>query len=81
MEQKEKGQTNSEGLKFKRLWSTEGQSPFDVVNWKISSVNLTDYRNGRVIYSCDHVEHPVAWSQNAVDTTASKYFRRATSLK
>lgn len=58
------------------FWVLPHEDPYEMFEWKTSHVHLSDYRTGKTIYEND-VEHPINWSQNAVDTTASKYLRRA----
>ncbi len=70
-EKKEKKQ----GLKFKRYFTKENKSPYDLYEYeKRSSV----IRNpaGDVVFEMNNVEVPKEWSQVATDILAQKYFRR-----
>ena len=63
------------GLKFKRYFTKEGKSPYDLFQYeKRSSV----IRNpaGDVVFDMRNVEVPKEWSQVATDILAQKYFRR-----
>ncbi|RJQ14579.1 vitamin B12-dependent ribonucleotide reductase [Candidatus Parcubacteria bacterium] len=72
-QQKSKEQKNSSGseknLELKRFFTKEGEHPFNKVNWverdAIIGKNF-EYKG---------LEFPDFWSQNAVNITASKYFR------
>ena len=63
--------------RFNRLWTNANQDPLDAVKWKSVSVCIKSYATGDVIYENANVMAPESWSQNAVDTVASKYFRRS----
>lgn len=49
---------------------------YDLFEWKSVDVKLTDYKTGKVLVDLEGVEFPKAYSQNACDIIASKYFRR-----
>ena len=50
---------------------------YDLFEWSLRDVRLTDYKTGAVLCEMHGLEFPAAYSQNAVDIIASKYFRRA----
>ncbi|MGI6076630.1 MAG: vitamin B12-dependent ribonucleotide reductase [Fastidiosipilaceae bacterium] len=52
-------------------------SVFDLFEWKRVDVHMEDYKTGRVLVDMKDLEFPVAYSQNACDIIASKYFRKA----
>src|ERR671921_1499157 len=58
-----------EALSVRRLFTRPGVHPFDTVEWE-----LRDARIGSVFEQRD-VEFPRAWSQNATNIVAQKYFR------
>src|SRR5215211_3619467 len=58
-----------EALTVRRLFTRPGVHPFDTVEWE-----LRDARIGTVFEQKD-VEFPAAWSQNATNIVAQKYFR------
>lgn len=60
----------TEGLK-------EGQTVFDLFEWKKVGVEIKDGKAGRSVFKMDDVEVPIAWSNNAAQIAASKYFRKA----
>src|SRR5689334_8119369 len=63
----------SAGLKVERLFSTEGVSPFDQVEWEKRSAAIKD-SEGSVIFKQDDAEMPSTWSQLATNVVVSKYF-------
>ena len=50
---------------------------YDLFDWSLRDVKLTDYKTGKILCEMHDLEFPVNYSQNAVDIIASKYFRRA----
>src|SRR3989339_1950436 len=64
------------GLHFKRVFTKEGQSPFELFEYeqRISIIKNTD---GTVVFEMKDVEVPSTWSQVATDVLAQKYFRKA----
>src|SRR3984893_16301211 len=61
------------GLKFKRIFSQEGRSPFDEVEWERRVAEITD-DSGKVIFRQEDVEVPKFWSALATKIAVSKYF-------
>jgi ribonucleoside-diphosphate reductase alpha chain len=61
------------GMEIPRVFSTEGTSPFDEVEWEGRTAEIKDER-GRVIFQQTDCEVPRAWSQLATNVVASKYF-------
>src|SRR6266852_5733991 len=61
------------GMEVPRVFSTEGSSPFDEVEWEQRTAEIKDER-GRVIFQQTDCEFPRAWSQLATNVVASKYF-------
>jgi ribonucleoside-diphosphate reductase alpha chain len=63
------------GLKFKRSFTTEGRHPFDDVQWETRDAVIPNFKEGGNAFEQRDVEFPVAWSQNATNIVAQKYFR------
>lgn len=63
-------------LRIERVFTFEGDDPYETVEWKKFRSVLTDDRTGEVIHDME-VEFPSTWSQSAVDIVSSKYFRKA----
>src|SRR4051812_43681644 len=61
------------GMVVPRVFSTEGVSPFDQVDWELRTAEIKDER-GRVIFQQAQCEVPKSWSQLATNVVASKYF-------
>ncbi len=60
-------------MEVPRVFSTEGVSPFDQVDWDLRTAEIKDER-GRAIFRQADCEIPRAWSQLATNVVASKYF-------
>jgi len=56
-----------------RVFSSEGVSPFDQVDWELRTAEIKDER-GRAIFQQTGCEIPRGWSQLATNVVASKYF-------
>ncbi|WP_370972656.1 vitamin B12-dependent ribonucleotide reductase [Amycolatopsis sp. cg9] len=65
------------GLSVKRVFTTEGQHPYDQVTWEQRDVVMTNWRDGSVNFEQRGVEFPEFWSVNATNIVTSKYFRGA----
>ncbi len=61
--------------RLERRFTLPGLSPYDEVEWERRDARLTDYRDGSVAFEQLGVEFPVAWSVNASNIVAQKYFR------
>ena len=61
------------GLTLKRHFTTPGTHPFDEVTWVTRDAMIGG--SGKKAFEQNDVEFPESWSQNAVNITASKYFR------
>src|SRR5436305_1019370 len=61
------------GMVVPRVFSTEGVSPFDQVDWDLRTAEIKDER-GRVLFQQTDCEIPRSWSQLATNVVASKYF-------
>jgi ribonucleoside-diphosphate reductase alpha chain len=63
-----------EGLRFQRIFTTEGVHPFDAVEWESRDARISNEK-GDVIFEQLDVEVPKTWSQTATNVVVSKYFR------
>ena len=64
------------GLRIERRFTTEGQSPYDSVEWSRRDSRIAN-PDGSVVFEMNDAEIPAAWSQVASDIMVSKYFRKA----
>jgi ribonucleoside-diphosphate reductase alpha chain len=65
--------TGRSGMTVPRVFSVEGVSPYDQVEWDLRSAEIKDER-GRMIFQQVNCEIPKSWSQLATNVVASKYF-------
>ena len=61
------------GMAVPRVFSTDGVSPYDQVEWDLRSAEIKDER-GKFIFQQTDCEIPKAWSQLATNVVVSKYF-------
>ena len=61
------------GMVVPRVFSTDGVSPFDQVEWELRSAEIKDER-GKVLFQQTNCEIPRNWSQLATNVVVSKYF-------
>ena len=61
------------GMVVPRVFSTEGVSPFDQVDWDLRAAEIKDER-GRLIFQQTNCAVPRGWSQLATNVVVSKYF-------
>ncbi|GAB5535022.1 MAG: vitamin B12-dependent ribonucleotide reductase [Rubricoccaceae bacterium] len=61
------------GLSIDRVFSTEGQHPFDSVSWETREAAIRNH-TGDTIFEQKEVEFPDSWSPLAINVVASKYF-------
>ena len=64
-----------QGLTFTRYFTAEGRHPYDDVEWEIRDAVIPNYKEGGNAFEQRDVEIPEAWSQNATNIVAQKYFR------
>jgi ribonucleoside-diphosphate reductase alpha chain len=62
-----------EGLVFERVFSVQGQDPFESVRWVNRTAVIRDDK-GREIFRQDDVEVPVDYDEITTNVVASKYF-------
>ena len=61
------------GLTIDRIFSTDGDHPFDSVEWGTRDAAIKNH-TGEAIFEQNDVEFPESWSPLAVNVVASKYF-------
>ena len=61
------------GLAIERVFSREGEHPFDTVAWERREAAIRNHK-GEAIFLQNDVEFPKAWSQLATNVVSSKYF-------
>ena len=64
-------------LTIARRFTTEGQHPYDTINWTFRDIEQKDWRTDTTIFSQRGVEFPDFWSDNAATIATTKYFRGA----
>jgi ribonucleoside-diphosphate reductase alpha chain len=76
------------GIGIRRHFTDPGVHPYDTLEWERRDAHIPNYKDGTDAFRQDDVEFPVAWSQNATNIVAQKYFRgtlgteeRETSLR
>ncbi|MBA2312031.1 MAG: vitamin B12-dependent ribonucleotide reductase [Actinobacteria bacterium] len=62
-------------LVIRRHFTTEGVHPYDEIDWELRDALIQNYRTGEVAFEQKGIEVPKAWSQNATNIAAQKYFR------
>ena len=60
---------------LRRLFTSPGVDPYDEVVWERRDARITNWKDGTVAFEQRDVEFPVAWSVNATNIVAQKYFR------
>src|SRR4249919_399819 len=71
--QLEDGVRTGEGLSVRRFFTMPGEHPFDAVEWELRDARIG--HGDKVSFEQRDVEFPKAWSQNATNIVAQKYFR------
>src|SRR3954447_12522001 len=61
------------GLAIERKFTREGVHPFDEIEWDVRDAVIGD--PAKPVFEQREVEFPKAWSQNATNIVAQKYFR------
>ena len=62
-----------DGLAIERVFSKEGENPFDSVDWELRDAAIKNPK-GEAIFEQKNVEFPKTWSLLATNVVASKYF-------
>ena len=65
------------GLTIDRLYTVEGEHPYDGVNWERRDVVQTNWKTGDIVFEQRGAEFPDFWSVNASTIVTTKYFRGA----
>ena len=68
-----KNQKTKSEITLRRLFTREGSHPFDSIHWVRRDAVVGS--GAKKVFEQKDVEFPDFWSQNAVNITASKYFR------
>lgn len=63
----------AQGLHIDRVFSREGQSPFDTVEWDRRDAAIKN-QQGEAVFEQKNVAFPESWSPLATNVVASKYF-------
>lgn len=63
-------------MRIARHYTIEDQSPYDSIEFRNASSEIRN-PDGSVVFKCDDMEVPTAWSQVACDVLSQKYFRKA----
>ncbi|MDD2708782.1 MAG: vitamin B12-dependent ribonucleotide reductase [Verrucomicrobiae bacterium] len=64
---------NENGMRFRQVFSSPGQPPFDSVEWDSRTAEIAD-GSGKAIFKQENVEVPKTWSELATKIAVSKYF-------
>ncbi len=70
---RDRGHSGARGMEIPRVFSNEGASPYDEVEWEIRTAEIKDERGG-VIFEQADCEVPRGWTQLATNVVVSKYF-------
>jgi ribonucleoside-diphosphate reductase alpha chain len=73
---KSKATSSSQGLKFKRHFTSDNQGVYDMFEYDYRTSVIRN-PSGEVVFEMTNVEVPKQWSQIATDILAQKYFRKA----
>ena len=68
------------GIGIRRYFTQPGVHPYDTVEWERRDARIQNYKDGTDAFFQPDVEFPVAWSQNATNIVAQKYFRGTLGL-
>lgn len=61
-------------LAVTRYFTEEGTDPYDQLTWVKRDSKITNPATGDVVFEQTGIEFPEAWSQNAINIVAQKYF-------
>jgi ribonucleoside-diphosphate reductase alpha chain len=70
-----KKQKKEKSLEFKRLYTSKGIDPLDVVEYETRSCRIVN-PDGTLVFEMKDIEVPKAWSKVASDVLISKYLRK-----
>jgi len=60
---------------IRRVFTTQGVHPYDMVEWQHRDARIHDWRDGSIAFEQSGIEVPDSWSINASNILAQKYFR------
>ncbi len=63
------------GIGIRRYFTEPGTHPYETVAWEQRDARIQNFKDGTDAFFQPDVEFPVAWSQNATNIVAQKYFR------
>ena len=66
----------TKGLRVERRFTTEGEDPYESIEWSQRDSRITN-PDGSIVFEMTDAEIPSGWSQVAADIMVSKYFRKA----
>lgn len=58
-----------------RVFTKEGQDPFNTVEWEKRDVSIKNDTTGKVIFQAKDLDFPATWDQTSAQIVAEKYFR------
>ncbi|MGZ4791902.1 MAG: vitamin B12-dependent ribonucleotide reductase, partial [Ilumatobacteraceae bacterium] len=62
-------------IEITRHFTSPGTHPYEQVQWERRDARINNWKDGSVAFEQIGVEFPVAWSLNATNIVAQKYFR------
>jgi ribonucleoside-diphosphate reductase alpha chain len=68
------------GIGIRRYFTTEGVHPYDQIAWERRDSRIANWKTGEIAFEQLDVEVPAAWSINATNILAQKYFRGTLGL-
>jgi ribonucleoside-diphosphate reductase alpha chain len=63
------------GIGIRRYFTEPGTHPYETAAWEHRDARITNFKDGTDAFFQPDVEFPIAWSQNATNIVAQKYFR------
>jgi len=63
--------------RIERVFTREDKDVYDMFEWVLRDVRITEHGSGRVVYEGKGLEFPAFWTETACKITASKYFKQA----
>lgn len=61
-------------LNLKRHFTDSSQDAYDLLDWKKTEAEISDFKTKKIIFQQKDIEFPSDWSQNAINIVAQKYF-------
>ena len=63
------------GIGIRRFYTSEANHPYESVEWEKRDARIQNFKDGTDAFFQADVEFPTAWSVNATNIVAQKYFR------